>query len=58
MNFKFPKMPKYTDNIGERTLPDIIDYNLDLLFINVNQHHYSGQGNQFCKLKILIVFAT
>ncbi|CAF1016458.1 unnamed protein product [Brachionus calyciflorus] len=48
------KMPKYTekfdDSICEKSLPDVIDYNLDIVFINLNQHHYSGQGNQFFRI--------
>lgn len=43
-------MPRFSDKFDElanQSLPDVIDYNLDILFVNANQHHYSGQGNQF-----------
>lgn len=42
----------------EKSLPDVIDFNLDIVFVNINpglysvykQHHYSGPGNHFCKI--------
>ena len=44
-----PRNSDKFDDIGDKTLPEVIDHNLDILFVNLNQHHYSGQGNQFCK---------
>ncbi|RMZ96384.1 mitochondrial [Brachionus plicatilis] len=42
-----PRNSDKFDDVADKTLPEVIDYNLDILFVNLNQHHYSGQGNQF-----------
>lgn len=47
-----------------RSLPDRVDYNLDIVFVNINPglysvykgHHYSGPGNHFCMHFLILNF--
>lgn len=42
----------------QRSLDDLVDFNLDIIFVNISPglysvfkgNHYSGPGNHFCKL--------
>jgi mismatch-specific thymine-DNA glycosylase len=45
------------EELYSQSLNDIVDFDLDIVFVNINpglysvfkQHHYSGPGNHFCE---------
>lgn len=49
---------KYTDNLSDKSLPDIVEYGLKVLFVGYNPgiqsaiegHHYANKSNRFWKL--------
>ena len=52
--------------LNDQSLPDCIDFNLDIVFVNINpgfysvykQHHYSGPGNHFCTNSLSLPFSS
>jgi mismatch-specific thymine-DNA glycosylase len=52
------------EEIYKKELNDVVNFNLDIIFVNINPglysvfkgHHYSGPGNHFCKFFIFLKF--